>query len=62
MVDPPFCLYTSFPRAAISGGTDFVNVEPGSLISVEKSGDYDPVQLYGEPQVFFYQLYGRSGC
>lgn len=53
MVDPPFCLYSSYPRAVIldySSVVEHVNSE--SLISVESDGDYDPVLLYGSSQVW----------
>ena len=56
MVDPPFCLYKSFPRCKISDSAGLVSdvfVEPGSLISVESSGDYDPIHLYRESEVIF---------
>ena len=52
MVDPPFCLYSSYPRAVISDYDSLVrDVNSESLISVENCGDYDPIQLYGESQV-----------
>lgn len=60
MVDPPFCLYSSYPRKIIPGTCLVKEIDAESLISVERSGDYDPVLLYGESQVIIIYYTSQS--